>query len=150
MLPHAWSALWASTHPPPGPGFAQLVLLEDPLSPLLPPLLMLVFDAVAQMNIRLLHTPTLGYGSQGTDMSYKIRTITVGVTLERGGRDSGWAKEISQAVLFLDSAKGRMEGLGCEVQTIRITTNSFEVCILCLWCLRLTVLQNNYNIVGVL
>jgi Uncharacterised ACR (DUF711) len=60
-------------------------------------------------------------------MSYKIRTITVGVTLARGGRDSGWSKELSEAVLFLSAAKSRLEGLGCEVQTIRVATNSFEV-----------------------
>lgn len=59
-------------------------------------------------------------------MSYKVRTITGGVTLSRGSRPD-WTAAISSMHKFLLSAKARVEALGLEVQTIRIATNSFEV-----------------------
>ena len=61
-------------------------------------------------------------------MAALIRTITTGVTLGRAEGFAGWSDRLTTAVKFLESARAKMTAAGFEVQTIRLTTNSFEVC----------------------
>jgi len=53
----------------------------------------------------------------------KIRTITSGVTFERG---CSWALNLERAAAFNAAAKARFESAGFEVQTTRIAANPFE------------------------
>jgi hypothetical protein len=60
--------------------------------------------------------------------TYKIRTITAGVTLEPSASIGLWKDVLYPVCAFLVTAKAAMEATGVEVQTVRIVTNSFQVC----------------------
>ena len=57
---------------------------------------------------------------------FRIRTVTTGVCL---GARARWQHELGKAVRFNTAARSYLEGLGYEVQTVRITTNPFEECV---------------------
>ena len=58
----------------------------------------------------------------------KIRTVTVGVTFERGNR-AQWFEALAHAAKFNAAAEAAYTAAGFEVQTVRVATNSFEE-----WC----------------
>ena len=60
----------------------------------------------------------------------KVRTVTVGVTLERG-KSSEWPAQLKAAADFNKAATEALTSAGFEVQTTRISTNSFEEYIDC-------------------
>lgn len=62
-----------------------------------------------------------------SEAGHKVRTITAGVTLAAADGAEGWKSKLIAAFDLLREAKARLEAAGNEVQTIRITTNSFEV-----------------------
>lgn len=62
------------------------------------------------------------YSKNSTNKAMKIRTITTGVTLQTLNDEA----EIKQAAEFNQKAKGAFEKAGYEVQTTRISTNSWE------------------------
>ncbi|KAL1507608.1 hypothetical protein AB1Y20_007227 [Prymnesium parvum] len=55
----------------------------------------------------------------------KVRTITVGLTLERGAA-SAWPQQLADAAAFTAAAAAAFTAAGFVVQTTRIATNSFE------------------------
>lgn len=55
----------------------------------------------------------------------KVRTVTAGVTLKRGRADE-WPRQLAAAAAFNAAAAERYAAAGFEVQTTRISTNSFE------------------------
>ena len=55
----------------------------------------------------------------------KVRTVTTGITLERS-TPSAWAAQITKAAEFNTAAAAALTAAGFEVQTTRISTNSFE------------------------
>eukprot|EP00966_Prymnesium_polylepis_P268772 6209143-Prymnesium_polylepis.1 len=55
----------------------------------------------------------------------KVRTVTVGITLDRG-KQSEWPAQIEAACAFNKAAADAYTAAGFEVQTTRISTNSFE------------------------
>ncbi len=56
----------------------------------------------------------------------KVRTVTTGITLERGQPLDAWKAQIGRAHAFNAAAAERLTSAGFEVQTTRIATNSFE------------------------
>ena len=59
----------------------------------------------------------------------KIRTVTVGISFERDEPSDVRIAALDKAAAFLAAAQKRFEDAGYEVQTTRISTNSFEE-----WC----------------
>ena len=59
----------------------------------------------------------------------KIRTVTVGISFERDEPSDVRIAALDKAAAFLTAAQKRFEDAGYEVQTTRISTNSFEE-----WC----------------
>jgi len=55
---------------------------------------------------------------------FRVRTITTGIDM--ASDVSRWAHQLRKAVEFNNIVKAKLEGMGYEVQTTRITTNSFE------------------------
>ncbi|CAE8641591.1 unnamed protein product [Polarella glacialis] len=55
----------------------------------------------------------------------KVRTVTVGITLEREHPEK-WPLLIERAAAFNAAATARLTAAGFEVQTTRVSTNSFE------------------------
>ncbi len=56
----------------------------------------------------------------------KVRTVTAGVTLRRGDSIETWQAAIAGATSFCAAASKQFTECGFEVQTTRISTNSFE------------------------
>jgi hypothetical protein len=56
----------------------------------------------------------------------KVRTVTAGITLRRGEPMEAWTADIESAAAFCSAASQRLAAAGFEVQTTRISTNSFE------------------------
>lgn len=70
-------------------------------------------------------TATGGVGAVDAEAPlFRIRTITTGVSLTAD--KSRWKATLRTASHFNATVKAHLEGLGYEVQTVRIATNSFE------------------------
>jgi uncharacterized protein (UPF0210 family) len=62
---------------------------------------------------------------QKNNFSFRIRTITAGITL----KDLSDTSSLTQAINFLKQAKKEFTGAGYEVQTLRIATSNLYTCL---------------------
>lgn len=62
------------------------------------------------------------------DAPFKVRTVTAGVQLAplADGSVKQWKDQLTPALALLSEARSRLSAMALDVQTVRITTNSFE------------------------